>query len=146
MDAAQGELASFLPVFGGLTAASSSELDVRVVGSAELLEEFGAAALDVAAGHVASVIAHWYRRGLLVGHQRRRQTALWVRLTDDDRHRLDGSSPRQPQMEALPDLIRAVNLTAAQLRTEIQAGRLVPYRLRVNNHWRWYLIRRRTDA
>ncbi len=93
-----------------------------------------------------SMIAHWYRRGLLVGHQRRRQTALWVRLTDDDRHRLDGSSPRQPQMEALPDLIRAVNLTAAQLRTEIQAGRLVPYRLRVNNHWRWYLIRRRTDA
>ncbi len=97
-------------------------------------------------GTSPSMIAHWYRQGLLVGHQHGRQKALWVRLTDDDLRRLDGSISPQPEMEAIPDVMRTLNLTPEQLRTEIQAGRFLPYRLWVNNRWRWYLSRRRTDA
>jgi DNA invertase Pin-like site-specific DNA recombinase len=93
-----------------------------------------------------SMVAYWFRQGLLVGHQRRRQTALWVRLTDDDRHRLDGSSSLQPDMEPLPDVVRALSLTTEQLRAEIQAGRLLPYRLWIKNRWRWYVVRRSTHA
>jgi len=43
-------------------------------------------------------------------------------------------------------VLGALNLTPEQLRTEIQTGHWLPYRLRVNNRWRWYLLRRPTDA
>jgi hypothetical protein len=83
---------------------------------------------------------------LLVGHQRQRQAALWVRLTDDDLYRINGSSSLQPDMEPLPDVVRELSLTAEQLRTEVQTGRLLPYRLRIKNRWRWYILRRCPDA
>ncbi len=97
-------------------------------------------------GTTASMVAYWFRQGLLVGHHRRQQTALWVRLTDEEVSRLDGSSQLQPQMEPLPEVLAALHLTPEQLRAEIQAGHWLPYRLRVNNRWRWYLLSRSTDA
>lgn len=97
-------------------------------------------------GTNASMVAYWFRQGLLVGHHRRPQTAVWVRLTDDDIPRLDGSSQLQPHMEPLPEVLAALHLTPDQLRAEIQAGHWLPYRLWVNNRWRWYLLRRPTDA
>jgi hypothetical protein len=97
-------------------------------------------------GTDASMVAYWFRQGLLVGHHRRRQTALWVRLTEEEVQRLDGSSPWQPEMEPLPQVLAALHLTPDQLRAEIQAGHWLPYRLRRNNRWRWYLLRRSPHA
>jgi hypothetical protein len=97
-------------------------------------------------GTNASMVASWFRQGLRVGHHRRHQTALGVRLTDEDVPRLDGSSRLQPEMEPLPEVLATLHLTPEQLRSEIQAGHWRPYRLRVNNRWRWYLLRRPTDA
>jgi DNA invertase Pin-like site-specific DNA recombinase len=97
-------------------------------------------------GVTPSMIAFWFRRGLLVGHQRRRQAALWVRLNDDDRQRLDGSSILEPEMDPLPEVMQTLNLTTAQLRAEIETGHWLPYRLRVNNRWRWYMLRRDNDG
>jgi DNA invertase Pin-like site-specific DNA recombinase len=97
-------------------------------------------------GVSVSMISYWFRQGLLVGHQRRRRTALWVRLTDADCCRIDGSTPLRPEMESLPKIRRQLNLGPAQLRTEIQAGRLTPYRLRINDRWHWYVVRREPDA
>jgi DNA invertase Pin-like site-specific DNA recombinase len=97
-------------------------------------------------GTNASMVAYWFRQGLLVGHHRRPQTAVWVRLTDEEVPRLNGSSRLQPEMEPLSEVLGALNLTPEQLRTEIQAGYWLPYRLRVNNRWRWYLLRRSPHA
>jgi DNA invertase Pin-like site-specific DNA recombinase len=88
-----------------------------------------------------SMVAYWYRQGRLVGHQRQPGTALWVRLTDDELQRLDGSSCWQPQMEPLTDVVRTLDLNVEQLRTEIEVGRLLPYRLWIKNQWYWFVIR-----
>jgi DNA invertase Pin-like site-specific DNA recombinase len=98
--------------------------------------------LGVAPGRIVT----WFRRGLLAGHQRQRNSPVWVRLTEEDLERLNGSSPHQPEMEEWNELIRHSNLTVDQVRAEICAGRWLPYRLRLNNRWRWYVIRRDNDA
>jgi len=43
-------------------------------------------------GVTQSMIALWFRQGFLVGHQRKPGAAIWVRLTEDDIKRLDGSA------------------------------------------------------
>ncbi len=52
-----------------------------------------------------SMINDWYRRGLLVGHQRRPGTPLWVRMNPADIARYDGSAPLQPDLIPLPDIL-----------------------------------------
>lgn len=86
-----------------------------------------------------SMIADWFRRGLLAGHQRRPGTPLWVRLTEEDVQRLDGSASRQPDLRPLYEAETALGLTAEQMRADIRAGRLSTCRLRVGRQWRWYV-------
>jgi hypothetical protein len=85
------------------------------------------------------MIAYWFRRGLLVGHQRKPQTPLWVRLTDEDRLRLDGSATLEPDMVHLSDAPEVLKITEEQMHREIRAGHLLTYRLMVKNRWRWYV-------
>ena len=85
------------------------------------------------------MIAYWFRLGLLIGHQRKPQTPIWVRLTGDDCQRLNGSFQLQDDMIAFPEAATELDLTPEQLREEIQSGRLLTYRLHVNNRWRWYV-------
>jgi DNA-binding transcriptional MerR regulator len=90
-------------------------------------------------GVSGSMVAYWFRQGLIVGQQRRPRTALWVRLTEADRQRWDGSAQRQENMIPLPEVSQALGLSPEQMKTEVQAGRLLTYRLRVKNRWRWYV-------
>lgn len=86
-----------------------------------------------------SMIADWFRRGLLVGHQRRVGTPLWVRLTEEDIQRLDGSASLQPDMVPVKEAPEVLEVTNEQMREDIRAGRLLTYRLLVKNRWRWYV-------
>jgi DNA invertase Pin-like site-specific DNA recombinase len=88
-----------------------------------------------------SMIADWFRRGLLVGHQRRPGTPVWVRLTVQDQARYDGSTPLTPDLIPLSEAPAALHLTAQQIRQEIRAGQLLTYRVFSQNRWRWYLQR-----
>jgi hypothetical protein len=88
-----------------------------------------------------SMIADWFRRGLLVGHQRRPGTPLWVRLTPQDQARYDGSTPLTPDLIPLSEAPTALQLTAQQISQEIRAGRLLTYRLFIQNRWRWFVQR-----
>jgi hypothetical protein len=90
-------------------------------------------------GVTPSMIADWFRRGLLVGHQRQPGTPLWIRLTDQDERRLNGSAVLQPDMMPLNQAPTALGMTSEQLRDAIRAGQLLTYRLRVNNCWRWFV-------
>jgi len=92
-------------------------------------------------GVAPSMINDWFRRGLLVGHQRRSGSPLWVRLSDEDVARLDGSASPGPDMLPLSEAPAALGITAEQMREEIRAGRLLTYRLRLKNRWRWFVQR-----
>lgn len=86
-----------------------------------------------------ATVAYWFRQGLIVGQQRRPRTALWIRLTDADRQRWDGSTQLQEDMIPLPEVPQALGLTSEQMKIEVQVGRLLTYRLRVKKRWRWYV-------
>jgi hypothetical protein len=86
-----------------------------------------------------SMIADWFRRGWLIGHQPRPGTPVWVRLTPQDRQRLDGSACLTPDMIPVAQATAVPHLSPEQLREEIRAGRLVTYRLLIKNRWRWFV-------
>jgi DNA invertase Pin-like site-specific DNA recombinase len=88
----------------------------------------------------ACMIAQWFRQGLISGHQRTPGGWLWVRLTDDDLHRLDGSAQWQSEMIPFVNAPQILGMTPAQVRAMIDAGRLTPFRLRYQDAWRWYLL------
>ncbi len=90
-------------------------------------------------GVTPSMIADWFRRGLLAGHQRRPGTPLWVRLTEDDLRRLNGSTSLSPNLVPVKEAPATLELLPEQMKEEIRAGRLLAYRLFIQNRWRWYV-------
>jgi DNA invertase Pin-like site-specific DNA recombinase len=92
-------------------------------------------------GVTFSMIADWFRRGLLIGHQRQPKTPLWIRLTQEDEKRLNGSAALEPDMLPVKDAPAALGITLEQMREEIRAGRILAYRLLIHNRWRWYVQR-----
>jgi hypothetical protein len=88
-----------------------------------------------------SLIADWFRRGLLAGRQRRPGTPIWLRLTPQDQARYDGSASLSPDMIPLPEAPTVLHLTPEHMSQEIRAGRLLSYRLFSQNRWRWYVQR-----
>jgi DNA invertase Pin-like site-specific DNA recombinase len=92
--------------------------------------------LDVHLG----MISTWFRQGLIEGHQRKPGGWLWVRFTDQDRFRLDGSAHWQPEMIPLLEAPQLLGLTDEQIRDTIRSGRFCAYRLRHQNTWRWFLL------
>ncbi|MFN2218478.1 MAG: recombinase family protein [Anaerolineae bacterium] len=90
-------------------------------------------------GVTPSMIADWFRRGLLAGHQRRPGTPLWVRLSNEDLRRLDGSASLAPDLLPVKEAPTPLEMTADQMQKEIRAGRLLTYRLLIHNRWRWYI-------
>jgi DNA invertase Pin-like site-specific DNA recombinase len=92
-------------------------------------------------GVTPSMIADWFRRGRLIGHQPRPGSPLWVRLTPQDRQRFDGSASLTPDLVPLAQAQAVLHFSPEQLRREIRAGRLLTYRLLVKNRWRWFVQR-----
>lgn len=99
------------------------------------------AALEAARrlGISSSMVAYWFRLGLIEGHQRKRQAAVWVRLTKDDIPRLDGSTLLQPNMVPVKEAPAVLGITDERMREEIRAGQLLTYRLLIKNRWKWHV-------
>jgi DNA invertase Pin-like site-specific DNA recombinase len=101
----------------------------------------------VKSGEVASylgvhpcMISQWFQQGLLVGHQRIPGGWLWIRLTEADRRRLDGSAAWQDGMVPLLDAPQILGVTRPQIRAMLDVGGLTAYRLRYQDTWRWYVL------
>lgn len=90
-------------------------------------------------GTSASMIAYWFRKGWIIGHQRKHQAPVWVRLSDADFQRWCGTMALQDDFIPITEAPAILGCTAQQLRDDIQAGRLLTYRLRVNHRWRWFV-------
>ena len=90
-------------------------------------------------GISSSMVSYWFRRGLIAGVQRKRGSDVWVRLTEEDIPRLDGSMLLQPDMVEIHEAARLLGTPFEQVREEIRAQRLTPYRLFVKNRWQWYV-------
>lgn len=92
-------------------------------------------------GVTPSMVADWFRRGYLIGHQLRPGAPLWVRLTDADHQRFDGSASLTPDLVPVQQAPLALGLSLEALQLEVRAGCLLTYRLRINHRWRWYVQR-----
>jgi DNA invertase Pin-like site-specific DNA recombinase len=90
-------------------------------------------------GVSSSMVSYWFRRGLIAGVQRKRGSDVWVRLTEEDIPRLDGSMPLQPDMVEIHEAARRLGTPFEQVLEEVRAQRLAPYRLFVKNRWQWYV-------
>ena len=86
------------------------------------------------------MISQWFQQGLITGHQRKPGGWLWIRLTAEDRHRLDGSAHYLPEMIPLPDAPQVLGVTTVQLRAMLLAGDLTAFRLHQQDTWRWFLL------
>jgi len=87
-----------------------------------------------------SMITDWFHQGYLQGSQHGSRSALWVRLGEDDLHRLNGAASYQAGMVAVEEAGERLNLDEKLIRDRIEQGRLLPYRLRVDQRCRWFLL------
>jgi DNA invertase Pin-like site-specific DNA recombinase len=89
-------------------------------------------------GVVPTALAYWGRLGFVQMEQQGKGAPLWVRLTDHDRARLDGTLAAQGYgLWRVREAQRQLGLSESQLRDAAQQGSLVAYRIRVAHHWEW---------
>lgn len=87
-----------------------------------------------------SMITDWFHQGFIHGVQRRPGSALWVRLSEGDLHRLDGSASFLPDMIPLEDAHHRLLLDDGQFRDTITNAGLLAYRVRVEERCHWFLL------
>jgi DNA invertase Pin-like site-specific DNA recombinase len=93
-------------------------------------------------GVVPGALAHWRQRGLLHVEQSRPGSPLWVRLTEQELARLDGTLARQGVGQWTPrEAERAWGLDRAALWERARQGEIIGYRMRIGRRWQWRFSR-----
>ncbi len=91
-------------------------------------------------GVVPTALAHWQRWGFLHAAQQGPGSPLWVRLTEEDRARLDGTLAAQGYGQwRVREAQQALSLSRDQIYAAARRGDLIAYRARVGGHWEWRL-------
>ena len=91
-------------------------------------------------GVVPTALPHWRRWGFLHAEQQGPGSPLWVRLTAQDRARLDGTLAAQGYGQwRLREAQQALGLSRDQVYEAARRGDLIAYRARVGGHWEWRL-------
>jgi hypothetical protein len=89
-------------------------------------------------GVAPSALGHWRKWGFLYAEQRSPLAPWWVRLTDNDLGRLDGTLAAQGYGRwRLQEARHALGVTQDQLWELARRGELIAYRARVADHWEW---------
>ena len=86
------------------------------------------------------MIADWFHAGLIPGHQRCPGSAIWVRLDDAILPRLDGSAVLLPDMLPLDTAQQNLGLNPDQFRANLQTQKLLPFRIRHGEQFRWFVL------
>ena len=89
-------------------------------------------------GVTPSAIQQWAHLGVLRAEQMAPGAPLWVRLTEEDVARLDGTRAAQGYGRwHVLEARRALGLTEAELWQRLRAGDLVAYRVTTRRRWKW---------
>jgi hypothetical protein len=89
-------------------------------------------------GVARSVVGEWCRWGFLRAEQKAALDPRWIRLTAQDRARLDGTLAAQGYGRwRIREAERVLGLSAEALYAQVRAGHLVAYRAHVGAHWEW---------
>ena len=78
----------------------------------------------------------WGRQGILAVDQRAPGSVLWVRVTDADMARLDGSAPDDGLL-TMAELLAEGGRTRDEVWAAVRAGHYRVYRVRAGGNWAW---------
>jgi hypothetical protein len=85
-----------------------------------------------------SVVGYWCRCGFLYAEQKAARDPRWIRLTAEDRARLDGTLAAHGYGQGrIREAQQMLGLSAEALYAQVRAGQLVAYRAHVGAHWEW---------
>ena len=85
-----------------------------------------------------SVVGTWCRCGFLDAEQLTPLSPCWIRLTDEDRARVDGTRAAQGHGRwRLREAQRVLGLTEEELYQRVREGKLIAYRAHIGDHWEW---------
>ncbi len=91
-------------------------------------------------GVVPTSFAHWCTWGYVQTEQRGPGSPCWLRLTEEDFARLDGTLGRQGYGRwTLPQAKHALGLTREEIWERARHGEFIAYRAHVGDHWEWRL-------
>lgn len=86
-----------------------------------------------------SLVHLWAKRGVLESDQRKAGSFLWVRVSNADRERLDGSL-EDGHLPTIAEVMTQRQLTTRDAVWDlVRAGQYVVYRVRRGKRWEWYL-------
>jgi hypothetical protein len=85
-----------------------------------------------------SVVGSWCRCGFLHAEQKAGLDPRWIRLTEEDRARLDGTRAAQGYGRwRLREAQRLLGLNEEELYQRLRDGELSAYRAHIGDHWEW---------
>jgi len=91
-------------------------------------------------GVVPSSFTHWCKWGFVQTEQRGPGSPLWLRLTEEDFARLDGTAGNQGYGQwTLLQAKHALGLTREEIWERARQGEFIAYRTHVGDHWEWRL-------
>lgn len=91
-------------------------------------------------GVVPSAFTHWRKWGFVQTEQRGPGSPLWLRLTEEDFARLDGTAGKQGHGRwTVTQAKREFGLSREELWERARCGTLIAYRTHVGDHWEWRL-------
>jgi len=85
-----------------------------------------------------SVVGTWCRCGFLSADQKAALAPRWIRLTDEDRARLDGTRAAHGYGQwRLREAQQVLGPNQEEVYQRVWAGELIAYRAHIGDHWEW---------
>jgi len=85
-----------------------------------------------------SLVNIWSKQGVLIADQRTFGSYLWVRVTESDIERLNGSVDCS-DLPTVADLMSRLQLTREQVWALVRSGNYLAYRSQLGRNWEWRL-------
>jgi hypothetical protein len=97
-------------------------------------------------GISSSLVHVWVGHGVLDHDQHRSASKVWVRLSEDDLARLDGSSAVGPTLPRLEQVMRREGLSRDAVWGQVRQGAYRAFRVAHGSCWAWHLQRLHAPA
>jgi len=85
-----------------------------------------------------ALVQYWVTNGVLVCDQRVAASKLWVRVTEEDIQRLDGSCAGS-RLPTIREVMQSDRVTRAEVWARVRTGKYMAYRIARGRTWEWRL-------